>query len=50
MKEDSQAVETFNVQTYKARYPDLQKLFGENLLLYYQYYVQLGKDEKRIAI
>ena len=50
MREGRQAIDTFNVQAYRARYEDLQKAFGGNLPQYYQHYVQYGQDEKRIAI
>ena len=47
MSEGRQAIDTFNVQIYRARYPDLQKAFGENLPLYYQHYIRFGIAEKR---
>lgn len=50
MCEGRQAIETFNVEVYRDRYQDLQKAFGDNLPLYYQHYVQFGKNEKRIAV
>ena len=50
MKEGRQAIDTFNVITYKARYSDLQIAFGNNLPMYYRHYCVNGKNEGRQAI
>lgn len=50
MREGRQAIDSFNVRAYRARYPDLQNAFGDNLPAYYLHYIQLGRNEKRIAI
>ena len=39
----------FNVQYYRANYPDLVELFGDQLGLYYQHYLLYGEYEGRVA-
>lgn len=50
MKEGRQAHAEFNVTKYQARYPDLQKAYGNDLVEYYVHYVAFGKAEGREAI
>lgn len=49
MKEGRQADENFNVQIYKANYPDLQAAFGNDLPKYYGHYCTYGYFEGRNA-
>lgn len=49
MKEGRQAIENFNVQSYRARYADLRAAFRNNLPAYYRHYISCGKKEGRIA-
>ena len=44
-----QASAEFNVSIYIQNYPDLQKVFGTNLIQYYVHYAQSGKLEGRVA-
>lgn len=39
----------FDVKTYKSRYGDLQKAFGNDLPRYYAHYLEFGKNEGRFA-
>lgn len=50
MSEGRVASLTFNVFIYRARYPDLQAAFGNNLKPYYLHYITNGRLEGRIAI
>ena len=50
MKDGRHAIGTFNVNTYKSRYIDLQKAFGNDLPSYYKHYIQHGSKEGRSAI
>jgi len=47
MKEGRQASPSFNVNKYKNKYKDLQKVFGDNLPEYYKHYCLYGKKEGR---
>ena len=47
MNEGRQAKSNFNVHSYKARYEDLQKAFGNDLKKYYQHYINYGQKEGR---
>ena len=49
MSEGRHAHPSFNVHTYKNRYADLQKAFGNNLKAYYSHYINYGKAENRTA-
>lgn len=50
MHEGRQACAGFNVLVYKARYADLQKAFGSDLVRYYEHYIQCGHAEGRKAV
>jgi isopropylmalate/homocitrate/citramalate synthase len=50
MAEGRQAIDTFNVDIYKANYADLQRAFGNNLPSYYKHYCQYGHKENRKAV
>lgn len=50
MKEGRQAESSFNVNTYRSRYADLQAAFGNDLTLYFRHYLQYGKSEGRSGI
>ena len=47
MSEGRQGIESFNVYTYKNRYPDLRTVYGNNLKQYYVHFIQYGKKEGR---
>ena len=49
MKEGRQAIESFDVDTYRSRYADLQRAFGDDLPSYYRHYIQYGYQEGRKA-
>lgn len=49
MNEGRQAKADFNVYSYKNRYNDLSKTFGNTLKLYYLHYVYFGVSEGRNA-
>lgn len=49
MREGRQAIEGFNVNSYKNRYMDLQNAFGDNLEKYFIHYIQYGRLEGRNA-
>lgn len=44
-----QGNEEFNVEIYKNNYPDISKVFVDDLKMYYEHYISLGKDEGRNA-
>ena len=50
MKEGRQAISSFNVNTYRNRYPDLSQSIGNDLPGYYLHYMYFGKSEGRTAI
>lgn len=49
MNEGRIAKSTFNVISYKNRYPDLRKAYGNNLKNYYMHYIGFGSKENREA-
>ena len=49
MAEGRQASENFDVVSYRNRYPDLRKAYGDNLKLYYLHYISSGQKEGRLA-
>lgn len=49
MSEGRQAISSFNVQSYRARYWDLRAAFGNDLRSYYMHYVSYGRAEGRTA-
>lgn len=49
MNEGRQAIASFNVKAYRAKYKDLRQAFGENLAQYYQHYMNFGRNEGRTA-
>jgi len=49
MNEGRQANANFSVQSYRARYYDLRRVFGDNLKAYYMHFITNGKAESRVA-
>ena len=47
MKEGRQAKADFDVNAYRARYVDLQQVYGDNLVKYYIHYIKYGQAEGR---
>ena len=47
MKEGRQAISSFNVNTYKNRYPDLRAAYLRDLPSYYRHYITCGYSEGR---
>ncbi len=47
--EKRQGNNTFNVHSYKVRYPDLRAAYGDNLYDYIWHYIHTGKREGRVA-
>lgn len=47
MKKGYQGCASFNVQSYKERYPDLEETFGNNYTYYYLHYIKSGYKEGR---
>ncbi|MCB9354561.1 MAG: hypothetical protein H6575_08335 [Lewinellaceae bacterium] len=45
-----QSSPTFNVQYYKTNNPDLEQVYGNDYLKYYQHYVLFGQKENRPAV
>ena len=50
MKEKRQAIATFNVVKYKAKYPDLEKAFKNDWPSYYKHYCMTGMKEGRSGV
>ena len=50
MKEKRQAIATFNVVKYKAKYPDLEKAFKNDWPAYYKHYCMTGMKEGRSGV
>lgn len=49
MREGRQAIDSFDVFSYRARYADLQNAFGNDLKQYYLHYIKNGHRECRDA-
>jgi len=49
MSESRQAINNFNVKSYKNLYPDLRQALGTNIGDYYRHYMNIGKREGRVA-
>ena len=47
MAEGQQAIDSFDVMSYKRQYPDLRNAYGDNLAKYYWHYRVQGCDEGR---
>ena len=47
MKEGRQAKADFDVNAYRARYADLQQVYGDDLVKYYIHYIKYGQAEGR---
>ena len=47
MPEGRQGKETFNVNSYRNKYVDLRKTYGDNLSSYYLHYINYGYREGR---
>ena len=47
MKEGRQAKVDFDVNAYRARYVDLQQVYGDNHVKYYIHYIKYGQAEGR---
>lgn len=47
MRKGYQACPSFNVQSYKERYPDLEAVFGNDYTKYYKHYMNCGAAEGR---
>lgn len=49
MREGRQGCSEFDVNSYRKRYADLRKAFGDDLRQYYIHYIMNGKNEGRIG-
>lgn len=49
MAEGRQAIQYFDVNSYKQRYTDLRNVYGNDLKAYYLHYMYYGQNEHRIA-
>ncbi len=49
MKNQDQAIATFNVSYYRNKYSDLRSAFGTGYAAYYLHYINFGRKEGRIA-
>ncbi len=47
MKEQRQAIATFNEKSYRYAYQDLRLAYGKEYAKYYEHYIRYGKKEKR---
>ena len=50
MSEGRQAIESFNVKSYRNRYADLRNVYSDKLKEYYMHYVNYGAKEQRVGI
>lgn len=50
MGEGRQAIDGFNVNTYKNNYADLRSAYGNDIAAYYMHYIKFGKTEGRNAV